>query len=166
MVLRRQCRVTDFMWPFFASLVALVGLSAIVRDLRIAGTAAILLVNWALCTAVVQQTGDAYPWTWFFAVDYLSAFVVLSFFGKPNIWQGMVGTIYAAQLICHAARGLYLNSAAGLYYGYYFLKWSSWAQLAVVAVCGIYELARRSGMFARSPSSVEAGNARFDRSRS
>lgn len=153
------------MWPFFISLLALCTFTALLRDVRMAGTAAILLANWALCTVVVTQTGDNYPWTWFFAVDYLAAFTILTLLGRPTMWQASVGTIYAAELICHAARGLYLHSAAALYYGYYFLKWASWAQVGVVAGWGVYELARGRGMFGRGASSARAGNASNHRSR-
>ena len=153
------------MWPYFASLVALCAFTALIKDARAAATAAILLANWLLCTVVVTQTGDAYPWTWFFAVDYLSAFTILALLGRPTMWQGTVGGIYAAQLICHASRGLYLHSQEALYYGYYFLKWASWAQLGVVAAWGIYEISRGHWMFGGRASSAAPGSALLSRIR-
>lgn len=151
------------MWVFFAALIVLCAFTGLMRDARLAGTSAILLTNWLLCTVVVAQTGDAYPWTWFFAVDYLSAFTILALLGKPTRWQSGVGMIYAGQLVCHAARGMYLHSAAALYYGYYVLKWASWAQVAIIAAWGAYEMAHGRWVLGSRASPPIAGTAGIPR---
>jgi hypothetical protein len=150
-------------WPFFVSLLALCAFTAVIRDPRLSGTAAILLANWLLCAVVVRETGEAYPWSWFFAVDYLAAFVILVVFGLPSVWQAGVGAIYAAQLVCHAARGLYLNDPAALYYGWHFLAWSSWAQIAIVAAWGCCEVAAGRWVLSRSASPPHPGATRASR---
>jgi len=145
------------MWPYLAALLALCAFTALMRDVRIPGTAAILLANWLLCTAVVRATGEAYPWSWFFAADYLAAFAILVLLGRPAPWQAAIGAIYAAQLICHAACGIYLGNTAANYYGYHFLKWSSWAQLGIVAAWACYEVAGSRWLLGRGASSSHPG---------
>jgi len=137
------------MWPFLAALVALNAATFPLRDSRITGTAAILGLNWALCSAAAYGTGEEYPVAYFLTFDYLSAFTLLVLFPldgrKSTLWEGMVGLLYGGEMIAHAARSL-SGSQAAIYYGWYFLKWSAWTQVAVVVIWGLYALACRRGL--------------------
>lgn len=135
-------------WPFLASLIAVNALAQYVGNRRMAGTALVLLLNWTFCTAFVAITGEDYPVRAFATADYLAGFAILVLFPlggrKPTMWEGVVGIIYAFDFVVHAARAI-VDSKAAVYYGYHFLKWASWAQLAVVASWGAYALAMGSG---------------------
>lgn len=130
--------------------VALVILAAVAhrarqRDTR--ATAAVLTVDWALCALAVHHTGSAYPAVWFFLIDYPAALCILIFapmhYGRrPHLWEGLVGAIYAVELISHAARYMRPGQAS-LYYGYYFLMGAAWMQALVVSVWLIYAMACR-----------------------
>lgn len=127
------------MLPFFATLLALLIVSLVRSDGRMAGTAAILLVNWSLEVASIQITGEQFPWMIFLTVDYLSALAILGI--ANNRWQAAVIAIYAAQLICHAAYALSPQGAWAQHRYWWSLTYTGWAQLVILGGWIIYALA-------------------------
>lgn len=145
------------MGAFFVALVALCTIASILRENRMAGSALILLLNWAVCTAAVESTGEIYPWEMFFVADHLSALAMVAIASiiRPTLWQGIVIALYGVELVCHIGRGL-SGSPAAIYYGWYLLKYVSWAQVGVMIGWAGYEMAGRAGMFVRRPSRLHA----------
>ena len=140
----------SFPIEFPIALVALCFFAAFLRDGRMSGTAATLLINWGACAAFKMATGEAYPFYAYLAIDWLSAISVLIMFGMiwpggPTLWQFAIGLLYIGMIVSHAAVAILANQAAD-YYGYYFLKYASWAQAAVVTLWGGYALAGRYGV--------------------
>jgi hypothetical protein len=62
-------------------------------------TAAVLATNCALNAVFVQTTGVHDAAVWFFAVDAVSAFLVL--YPPAKRAQAMIGSVYIAQMIMH-----------------------------------------------------------------
>lgn len=144
-------------WPFFLTLVSLIVASVAVRDTRALETAAVLTINWGACSLYLARTGDVYPWPIFAAFDYAAGFAVLKLLRHPpNLWQCAVATLYAAELVCHAARG-YLGTPAAIYYGWHFLNYAAWAQAVVIGTWIGYDVARRGGLPDRGARLVRAG---------
>lgn len=141
-------------WPFFITMVVAWMLATAIDDRRMLGTASILIANWMLCTAVVHWSGEEYPTLAFFAFDYLAAilmFVPMIFSDRPSPWQGIVGLLYAGEIVCHIARG-WADNAAAIYYGWYFLRYAAWAQVVTVLVWGIYDIGMATDWSARGIS--------------
>ena len=163
-------------WPFFLCLVALVAVAVHLRDKRMGGTAAILLVNWALCTAFVAATApdvptwaSKYPWPVFAMFDYAAGFSILLLlrqYGTISMWQIAVGVLYVIELVCHASVGAKVianvNADWAMYRGLDYLSWAAWAQVAIVGAWGGIELAGRYRMPDRG---LSARVARFRRDR-
>lgn len=118
-----------------------------------AGTAAILLLNWLACTVYVARSGVDYPWWAFATFDYAAGFVILALLrSPPTAWQASVGLIYALELVAHAAQVINGNPTA-VYYGWHLLRYAAWAQVALVFAWGGYELLRRRVHVVRRVSS-------------
>ncbi len=96
-----------------------------------AGTSLIMLVNWAMCTAVVLLTHDDYPILFFIVADYLSA---ITLFGiRTSHWQSAIMAVYGCQLLCHAAYALSNMGSAPTYYSYWAVTYMAWIQVALIA---------------------------------
>lgn len=131
----------------FASLLALCGLSMLAGSGRLAGTAAILLLNWLACALYVFATGERYPAGAFFVIDYVSALAIvvpmLVSPLRPSGFQIAIGTTYAGQLITHAAKVLLATDAATIC-GWDVLKWLGYGQIALGFAWGGWELVGRA----------------------
>lgn len=145
------------MWQIPACLVALGCVAAVLRKPRMFGTVAVLLVNWGINTAVVQWTGQTYPWSWFLCVDYLSGLVILIVAGRPTLWQAIVTVLFALECVAHGAFGLTKETPWTEYYYWYSLYYIAWAQFWIVTGWGLCDLARRWSRRFRSEASSVAG---------
>jgi len=136
------------MWLFLAALVALNAFAFLLRDERLVGTAAILGLNWCICTAAVYATGEEYPVVVFVIADYLAAFTILVVFPldgrRTNLWEGVVGFLYGVEMVIHAARSI-SGSQSAIYHGWNALEWLSWGQVLVAVGWGAYVVACRRG---------------------
>jgi hypothetical protein len=119
------------MEAFLSALLALCTVSVLMRCLARAGTSAILLLNWVVCSAVAWITHDPYPWLFYIVADYLAALAIYTI--RRSHWQSAIMGVYSVQLICHAAYGLSDKSAGPTYYSYWALSCLAWVQ---VALCG------------------------------
>lgn len=127
------------------------------RNWRMLGAAVILLANWAINTAVVEWTGETYPWSWFLSVDYLSGVVVLIVAGRPSIWQYIVTASFALECIAHGAFGLTRETPWTDYYYWWTLHDVAWSQFWFLIGWGFYELAARGFGHVRGAPSPVAG---------
>jgi hypothetical protein len=134
------------MWPFLASLIAICAFAAILNKDRMLGTALILLANWGINTAMVSLSGDPAPWMGFLAVDYVSGFVLMVIAERPSRWQVAITALFALECIAHGAFGYSTRNGWTVYYYYWTLAYTSWAQVALVGAWGIVDLARRSNV--------------------
>jgi len=137
-------------WRVLPIAIAIVVVAAhVMREGAARGTAVLLLVNWAACALAVHHTGEEYPAVWFGLFDYFAALGLLvllpiHYARRPFLWDGLVGLIYAGELLCHVARYMRPTPRA-IEIGYYFLKYAAWAQILVVGGWLLYALACRRG---------------------
>lgn len=153
-------RIHNSMWLIPTCLIALCCFAAALRKPRMFGTATVLLVNWGINTAVVQWTGQIYPWPWFLCVDYLSGLVLLIVAGRPTLWQAIVTASFALECIAHGAFGLTKETPWTEYYYWYSLYYIAWSQFWVVTGWGLCDLAGRVHRHARGAASVVPGMER------
>lgn len=147
------------MLPFFAALLALLIVAMVRSEGRMAGTAAILLANWVIEVAVIQLTGEQFPWMLFLTVDYLSALGILAM--SYTRWQLAVISIYALQVICHAGYGLSDQGAWASYHYWWALTYTGWGQLVAMGGWIAYALVGGpDGAGSRLPSYVRRHLAR------
>jgi hypothetical protein len=129
------------MLPFLITMLALLILGLAVDARWLSGTAVILLGNWIAEVAMVQCSGEQFPWLFFMVADYLAALIILCI--RPNRWQVVVAGIYAVQIVFHAAYGLSKQDAWARYDYWHGLTYTGWAQLAAIIGGGLYALHRR-----------------------
>lgn len=142
------------MWLLPACLITICGIAAVLRNWRMLGTAAVLLLNWAINTTVCQWSGQNYPWPWFLSVDYLSGLVVLFVVGKPTLWQAIVTALFAIECVAHGAFGLTRITPWTEYYYWYSLHYIAWSQFWIVTGWSLCDVAgRRLGRARGTPSS-------------
>lgn len=142
------------MLSFLAALLALL-IFALWKRQEAAGTAVVLLVNWALLSVVVWATGERFPWPMFTVVDYLSGLAIFALYTSK--WQKAIIAIYAAQCVCHAAFGYSSQSRAAQDTYWWTLTLTGWAQLAVLGGWMVAGLVRRSDRAGGSASPDYAG---------
>lgn len=126
------------MLPFFVVLLALLLVGMIRSDGRMAGTAAVLLINWLIEVGMITLTGEQFPWMLFLTVDYLCAITIAAM--ASTRWQLAIVIIYAAQACCHAAYGASDGGLRAQYDYWWALTYSGWAQLASMGGWIIYAL--------------------------
>lgn len=141
------------MLPFLASMLGLL-IVAIMRGRgRAAGVVVVLLVNWLLQVAVIQATGEQFPWLIFIVTDYLAALVLYAVGGRR--WSMAVIAIYVVQILCHAGFGLSPKTALVEWRYYWALTYTGWGQLLVVGGWLGHDVVRRwVGALRRSPPVV------------
>lgn len=136
------------------------------RNERIWTTASVLLLDWSACSAYQLETGDAYPWPVFGAIDYVAAFVILKLLRQPaSLWQCLIALTYAVELICHGGVGFAaltgaignFSAVAAKYYGWHLLHVIAWGQAFIVGAWISVELARRGGLSDRRARPYRAG---------
>ncbi len=141
---------------FLFALVFVCGASALIGGARLMGTAAVLLGNYAACWVVANYGDTAQPWLCFLLMDYVSALILLASW-PPSRWQLAIAALYALQIVAHGAFALTGPDPWSSYHYWHTLNVTAWAQLAVMAVWGAYELGRRGS---RNRGGVSRSKAR------
>ncbi len=151
------------MGPFFIALLVACVLPLWLRNARMAMTAVLLFLNWVVCTGVSMASYDVahpwapYPWGWYFAADYVAAFVVLVSFGRPNIGQAVIGIIYSVMLVRHASYAMGPMSERATYLYSEFLGLAAWGQVLFLTIgWGGYEMVRHLRLPSRRISPSQA----------
>ena len=152
------------MWQLGLALSLLTIGAALLRDRCVFGTAAALLANWVVNTAIVRVTGEEYPWGAFMTVDWLTGVFVLV--GLPLICGRfspapiIIGLSYGLECVVHAAFGLSAHDQWAKYRYWWTLNYVAVGQMMFVASWGAYELGRRRFRARRGLAPDAAGFAR------
>lgn len=147
------------MLPFLATMLALLIVALRRGKGRVVAIIAILLGNWLTQVGMVRATGEQFPWLFFIVTDYLSALLIYTAGGKR--WGLAIISIYAIQIICHAAYGLSQSGYFEDYCYYWALTYTGWGQLLVVGGWLGYDVVRRGVGVSGGASPDHASNSRM-----
>lgn len=148
------------MWEYLITLIAMILGSAFLRNGRTLFVLLAISANWLVNTLVVGVSGATDPWWAFLPADYMTALVLLICCDRPCRWVMSVSVVYAAQCIAHGYYGAIAHDAYAMYYYYYFLSYSAWAQLLIVGGWLVAEFLTPFDWHWRSLSSLSFGFSR------
>lgn len=143
------------MLAFLATMLGLLIVSIWLDRWSVAGTLAVLLTNWCVQVAVIEVTGEQFPWLIFVVVDYLSAIAIIAFWSTR--WQLGAAAIYALQIVCHAAFVLSSRSDPARLHYWWALTLTGWAQLAIAGGWLIHGMVGRGARADRGAPPGDAG---------
>lgn len=144
------------MWqplPFVMFLLIAAGVAR--RDYSRAGTAAILLIDWAACSTIVWLCADSYPWLSFLVFDYVAGLAIFAI--RTSRWQSVVMLIYACEMVWHAAYGLSDRGVVATWYSYWALLYMAWAQVALVGGWTVHDAVLRWSSVNRGEQNRQVG---------
>lgn len=136
-------------------LAVLCGAAMLLRDLRTATAAAILLGDWYACTSVARWTGSQFEWAWLATIDCIAA---LLFIFPHRRLEAVIALSLGTEVLIHIAYGVhdltqgYTLPAAKLNW------WSTfaiaWGQAILVVGSSVYGGRKRSRFDRRSVGSL------------
>lgn len=134
------------MYEIPATALALIGLSAIVRNWSACFVAGILLANWSACALLSYSLGDVSNWVALAGIDYASG-VIIGVFADRR-WSLLVVALYVLMLIAHVAFSIHDTLHLGMTARQYFDGLTVLAWLQMLAVLGwvcvdLYKARRR-----------------------
>ncbi|CAN5702245.1 hypothetical protein BH11PSE6_BH11PSE6_00040 [soil metagenome] len=131
------------MWPYLATLAALLALAWLSDDRMARGVMSALAGNWCVNTAIVWYTGNPVPWAAFIVTDYLTGFFLLLICPKASPFCIAVVALYVGECLAHGAFGMSRQDAWAEYSYWWTLSYAAWAQLFVMGVWGLADIYRR-----------------------